>query len=523
MNKNNLTAKIFSSSTIEVPDIDDSITGAVVESLETQYLGGLCTSARVFVPRDVTTAWAVKEMQRIAVFNGLRMIWEGKIAEIANVIDGDRQGNRLECVGQTATLFNRTWQKIWADQRLTEAAWVQQQIGDGDDEANIDRMNRIGVGPHRILWGNGEVCAAFRYTMPTGQTIKRIKATLTNREAAGGNWITRVYDPVGAATLFSETGDGVTTATDHTLATPRQYIEFQFVSNANQNPNGATYGRMSAVMVYSETGDITPTSIMKNIRALVTDINSDESKIATNALVLEPFMTQNRESLLNLSSRVAAFGDGSYNPWAWYLDLSYKASSPDGKPVLVFEQYPVLTSYDYAIRIDEENLVPPIEFKRAIIGSVANWIVVQYRDELDNRDIVITPDDDANLKDTTSIAAWGQQELVVNVGTATATTAKNYARRVLAYRKDPKYRVAGPINVRGWIRLSGGNEIPACEIRAGKRIKVENYLSDKVGVTNAGLTSIITATSYDPATETNSLTLSVPDNLAVYLAQRSLR
>lgn len=518
---NDLTVKIYSSGTTEVPNVDDSIVNAIVESLEKQYLGGLCTSARVFVPRDVTRAWPVKEMQRIAVYNGLRMIWEGKISEISNVVDGDRQGCRLECVGQTATLFNRTWQKVWADQRLTDAVWVRQAQGDHDNMANIDRVGRVGVGPQVRAWSTNDIVAAFRYTMPTGETIKRIKATLTNREN-GQDWITRIYDPVGTATLFSETGDGVTTATDHTLATPRQYVEFQFVSNANQTPTIA-YGRMSTVMVYSETGGITPTSIMKNIRAFITDLNSDESKIATNALTLEPFMTNGRESLLSIAARVAAFGDGSYNPWAWYLDLSYKASSPDGKPVLVFEQYPALTSYDYAIRIDEKNLVPPIEFKRSIIGSVANWIVVQYRDELDNRDVVITPDDDANLKDTTSIATWGQQELVVNVGTATATTAKNYARRVLAYKKDPKYRVAGPINVKGWIRTSGGNEIPACEISPGKRLKVENYLSDKVGVTNAGLTSIITATSYKPETETNSLTLSVPDNLAVYLAQRSLR
>jgi hypothetical protein len=322
--------------------------------------------------------------------------------------------------------------------------------------------------------------------------------------------------------LFSEVGDGTSTANDHTLATPRQYIEFQFLSNANQTPTNA-YGRMQAVTVYSETGGITPTSVAKSIRAKFSEINSDESQIATNAFTLEPFLTNGAEVASSVLMRAAAFGDGSYNPWACYFEASDTAATPDGKPVLCLQQQPALSDYDYAVRIDEANLVQRVELKRAIVGEVFNWIIVRYRDELNNRDVILTPDDDANLKNQASIDAYGQLEMIVDAGPATATSAKNYAQRVLAIKKNAQFKMTAPLTVRGFIRSKSGTRVPAVQIRAGKRLKIENFLDDVADVSGAGMTFLITGTSYRPDDETVSITCgALPDNLAVYLAQRQL-
>lgn len=517
-----LYVKIFDGpvSVTEVVDTDGALQSAEVQAYATVFPGGLCSTARIFVPRDVTRSWLVREGQRIAIFYGLKMVWEGEIAEIATVLQAGEQGNRLECVGKFGALLGqRTWHKVWADKRLSEAAWPQQAQGDKDDQVNVDRMNRIGVGPQAVAWTAGEIVAAFRYTMPRGETIKRITCTLKNRES-GQDWITRMRDVIGAATLFSEAGDGVSTAFDHTLATPRQYVEFQFVSNANQTPTNA-YGRLSDVTVYSETGGITPTSVMKNIRARLSELNSDEQYIASNTFTLEPFASNGAEVIASIARRAAAYGDASYNAWAVYVLPSVFAASPDGKPVLGFKSYPALTDTDYVIRIDEDNLAAPIELKRSA-STVANWIVVRYRDELDNRDVILTPDDDTSLKDTISIASYGERHLVIDAGAATATSAKNYARRVLAARKEAAYRVTSPIGVRGWIRTKTGALAAACEIAAGQRIRIENYLSDLSGVAGAGLTFLITATEYAPDTDTARITTGTPDHLAVYLAQRAL-
>ena len=521
MDMNALKLKIYSSGTTEVVDVDRSLKNARIESFGTLFPGGVFGTMRVFVARNVTRIWNVKETQRIVVLNGQKVVWEGKIAEIGYAVSDGEQGQMLECVGQWGALLGKRYiNKIWADIRLSDAVWPQQPQGDNDNKANVDRMNRISVGPQNIAWGNGEIVAAFRYTMPTGQTIKRIKATLKNKES-GQDWITRVRDTIGGLTLFSETGDGVTTATDHTLVTPRQYVEFQFVSNAAQTPTNA-YGRMSAVTVYSETGGITPTSVVKNIRATYSEISSDESKIDTNAFVLEPFFTNGMETAMSVLQRAASFGDGSYNAWACYFEASDVAAVPDGKPVLCYKQVPALTDYDYVVRIGERNLTGRVDLKRAIVGAVYNWIIVRYRDELANRDVILTPNDDATLKNQTSIDKYGQLELPVDAGTCSAATAANIGRKMLAAKKNAQWRMTGPLQVKGWIRAKSDAIVPACQIRAGKRVKIENYLTDLSDVSGAGLTFLITGTEYRPDTEVASLTAGVSDNLAVWLAQRAL-
>jgi hypothetical protein len=521
MNANDLTLKIYRSGLTEIYDSDGSLETARIDSMGTIYPGGLFSTCRIFVARDVTRNWAVRENLRVALWNGMQMVWEGLIAEIGYSVQEGEEGNTLECVGQWGALLGKRYiNKVWADIRLSESAWVRMTQGDTDNACTIDRMNRISVGPQVRAWSTNDVVASFRYTMPTGETIKRIIATLKNREN-GQNWITQVYDPVGAATLFSETGDGVTTATDHTMATPRQYVEFQFVSGANQTPTIA-YGHMSAVTVYSETGGITPTSVVKSVRARYSEINSDETLIASNTFTLEPFMSNGSEPANSVLMRASGFGDGSYNAWAAYFESSDKATTPDGKPVLCFQQQPALTDYDYAVRLDEPNVIGRVELKRAIVGEVFNWIIVRYRDELNNRDVILTPDDDGNLKDQTSINLYGQLELIIDAGTATATSAINYGRRVLASKKTAQFKMTGPLTVRGWMRTHNGAIIPACQVRSGKRVRLENFLDDLVDVSGAGLTFIVTSTEYRAADETVSLTCGRSDNLSVYLAQRAL-
>lgn len=521
MNVNDLQVKVYDgpTSTTEVSDATGALATARVDSFGTCFPGGLYTTARIRLAQRIDRARAVHENMRVAIYNGLALVWEGVTSEIGLNVNGDQQWLDVACVGQWGPqIRSRTINKAWADNRLSADVWIQQPQGDKDNQVNIDRMNRISIGPQAVAWSAGEIVAAFRYTMPTGQTIKRIVATLQNRES-GQNWTTRIHDVIGGSTLASESGDGVSTATDTTLATPRQYVEFQFVSNANQTPTNA-YGRMRSVMVYSETGNINPTEIVKDIRALLTGLNSDESLIGSNTFALEPFVTNGQESIETVLQRVAGFGDASFNPWAVQLLASTRATTPDGKPVLSFSAYPSLTDYDYVVTLAE--LEGSVEVKRAVDGAVYNWIAVRYRDELNNRQVVITPDDYATLKDTTSIALWGQRELIVDCDTGSATTALNFGRRVLGWRKDAKYKVTAPLRIRGTIRSKIGQRIPVCRVASGARVKIENFLADEVGVTDAGLTFVITATTYRPDTETLEMSTGVPDNLAVYLARLAL-
>jgi hypothetical protein len=338
-------------------------------------------------------------------------------------------------------------------------------------------------------------------------------------------WEIKVYDPVGAADVWSVTADG-TGSQDVTLGTPRQYLDFEFKSKANRQmppDRELFFGEVSNVVMYSETGNIYLEEIAKDIRAQVSNLNSDETNIDSNSLSLVPFLTNGPETTASILQRAATYGDASFNQWDAYLLPSDDAASPDGKPVLAVEQYPALTDYDYSIRVDEENVLPPLEIDQDV-DDIVNWVSVVYRNDENNRKVVITPDDDANLKDTDSIAAWGERHLPrpLNAGQATVAMAKNLARRVLNARKDPRFYVSGPIRVVGYIRAKDGQQVPCSKIRAGKRIRIENFLEDLAGTTDAGLTFIITSTRYDDSRETCLISTGIPDELSAFLAQRTL-
>ncbi|HEY4692489.1 MAG TPA: hypothetical protein VIH16_03575, partial [Bellilinea sp.] len=68
----------------------------------------------------------------------------------------------------------------------------------------------------------------------------------------------------------------------------------------------------------------------------------------------------------------------------------------------------------------------------------------------------------------------------------------------------------------GYIRDRYGSEVPACEIQAGKRIKIENWLNDLSGT---GLTFLISATDYNDTTETCTLGIGQVDELDVFLSR----
>jgi hypothetical protein len=263
------------------------------------------------------------------------------------------------------------------------------------------------------------------------------------------------------------------------------------------------------LVVYTETGSINAQEIAKDIAGMVSGISTDVSQIGALTLSLVPFVA-NSESYADLLMRAASFGDASFNRWAAWVDLSANAS--DSLPRLMLEQQPVLTAYDYAIRMDDSNVDGDLQFIQDL-EPVRNWVAVQYQDG-SGTSIVITPDDDATLKDTTSIAAYGQREEWLQLSTTDLTAAKNYAKRLLAARKDLQWTAVGQLAVRGYIRGATGQRVPASQIQPGKRVKIENWLNDLSG---SGLTFLITGTTYTDADEKCSLDIGLPNTLEVQL------
>lgn len=477
----------------------------------TLYPGGLFGVCNFMIVRDPTKPWQLREGQRLTVRNGLTTTWEGRITSIEMDVRAQEQGNRVTALGYWGdTLMRRTWRKPWADTRQDEQTWAYTPTAAGATKCSVDRDGRIRFTP-RGDWVNGDF-AAVTYTAPTGETVKRVTFGYDLQQGAQ-DWRLFAYDPVGATHIGTIVDASGTGTQDITLGTPRQQIQILFQAQANQTAptDGSVYGQVTIVTVYTETGAINLTEIAKDVRGKVTELSTNETYIGSNTLSLVPFVSDT-ESLADILMNAAAYGDSSFNPWA--VGVRESAYATDNKPVLFAEAYPALTDYDYAVRVDEPNLLAPFAAARDLSEPLANWIGLRYRNEAGDT-VYRTPDDDANLKDTDSITAYGERHKWLDIDTTSTTTATNYGRRYLAAHKLPQWRVTSDISVVGEIRGKAGS-VPASQIRAGKRVKVENFLSNLSG---SGLTLLVTGTHYDADTGVCRLSVGRPDSLDVWLAQ----
>lgn len=517
---NNLTVQAFIGfSTSPRVDPAGDLDRAERIRFSTQYPAGLYADAEFFVARDPAAGWPLAGNDRLVIRNGLEVAWEGAVGKVGYVAGGGaEQGRTVYGTGWWGRIAQqRGWNKPWADNRLSQDVWVEASASTA--LVTVDRLNRLRFTPKGVAFAASDT-GVLSYTMPTGTCILRVTMNASLQEQAQ-NWEFRLRDVNAPCTLQTLT-TSTSAAWDHTLACPRQTLQLQYLSNAGQTPTeqGSYYAQAATVMVYSETGAINACAIAGDIVGHVSGINSDLSQIATASLSLEPFVTDGYELIGNILLRAAAYGDELFNPLAVYFNHSESAATPSGEPVLRLELQPGLDDYEYAVRLDDPNVVPPLEIIQDNDG-IYNYIIVRYRDELNNRDVYITPEDNSALTDNDSVTAYGFHSFRYDVGLATAANALGLGRRLLASRKDPRFYAAGPLTVRGYIRGKNGNPVPASLIRAGQRVRIENFLTDEVGESGAGLTFLITATTYNDTDETCSIACGQPDNLAVLLAQMS--
>lgn len=534
---NAVSLTVYSSGTTQI--YEPELANAQSVAFSTIYPGGRYASLSCFIPRDVTRAWQVKVGYRIVARNGLTVVWEGKITGLAFTVGaGAEQGIQLTAAGMWGQVLEKwTINKPWSEQRISDAVatFTTGTTGAGDSECDLDRNSRLRFTPKGVTWGDGDY-AAIRYTAPTGQTWKRLKYSYDLQEAAQA-WEISVHRSTDAAAwtqMTAGSGESYTTGTttvitasatgsiDVTLGTPSRYVELRYYSRAAQAPveDGTYYGEYSAVDIRTNSGSIEVDTVATDLITFCTDLNTSTVGVSVpgSPLALTPFVTDGQESVASILLRATAFGDTTYAAWGAYVRESDYAPTPNGNPMLFVEAQPLVTGYDYAVRIDEENVQPPLTIVKDADG-VYNWIVIRYTDLLDNRNVYLTPDDQSTLTDSTSVSTYGRRATVIDAGQCTSTTALNIGRRYLASNKDAKFYASGPVTVKGYVRGSSGQPIPAANITAGKRLKIENFLTDQVGVTGAGLTFIISKSDYNDDDQTNAMTCGIPDDMSVFLAQ----
>lgn len=504
-----LTLQVYASGITEIVQAINEISGAGGLRFATGYPGGLYLDGSLTIQRQVLSWSPIKLNQRVVIRDGLAVVYEGWIDGIEHASEEDGEGIVLNLVGAWGRfMMRRHWNKPWADQEITEAKWPV-ATGHHEDKFTLDRYNRLMAIPKDGVSFAIDDYAAWQYTAPAGETIKRVVFNYALAEGAQA-WQLVLYDVTNSFADWTVSSSGTGTQ-DETLSTPANSILFMVQSKGSQTGigDGSIYGRFSGITVYTETGSINLTEIAKDIRAEMAELNSDDGNIGSNTLDLTPFTTAGFETMADILTRACDYGDSSNNRWAAQLWASDQAATPNGEPVLAVSQYPALTDYDYTVRLSDDNLVAPVQLTYNT-QQLANWIIVQYSDS-EGSQKVISPDDEASLTDATSVAAYGQREKILVLGQATATEATNAGKRYLAAYKEPLWEMTNPITVKGWIRAKlGGGRTPAAQIRAGKRVKIEDYPLDLSG---SGLIFLISHTEYDDDSGTCSIQAGPPPDL----------
>ena len=503
---NSLTVKAFArGSTTSINNVGFDYRKISGLRFSSYWPGGLFGSASFYTPGDLATSWTNSGAHRIVFYNGLQVVWEGYVDRISRTAEYGTSGLLVECVGAWGNILAAQGiDKPWSDER-TDSRTIYRIDSTGDE---LWRDFRDDGGILRVVPDPGKPFTdgwyvAFRYTAPTGQTVKRVAYAYDMLENAGEAWEMLIWNVgTGAAeagTSITATGSGVHAVN---LATPSQSIEFRYYARANQTASATAntnWAKWKPLGIKTETDvAITQAVIVADVIALATDINSSTSYISAPTSTAQPFITDGWKSYADIINDALSFGGASgANYYAQLLESDYLVQGADGKPVLQVGAYPALTAYEYELSLDDMNLVAPFTLDEDY-SKIANYIFVSYTDATGKR-ITLTPTDSATLTDATSVSAYGRRDASIDAGTASAAAALAFGVRYLVKYSSPVWRLSAPISVVGYIRKGGDIRQPCSQIRAGERVLFSNFNASPIGDPLIGsnpLIAIITSAEY---------------------------
>lgn len=486
------------------------------------YPAGVFAEASFILPRSILSRPTLLDAGfEVTVVNGGMVVYHGWVDGLEDIAGESGEGTLVTCIGDWAKYMERRGlERRWVDADITDRWWRADETSTGYEIGNVQRHNVIRITPQNEQWVSGDEYG-LDYQTPTGETIKRITCDYDMVEEAGQDWVLGIYN--GVSDLFAITTSS-TGSQNVAVATSAAQIFFRSSGNNTPTKSGDDYGELSNILVYAGRNHASAnTGAVFNVYEMGLDIvdllGVDETSISADitdldsslTLSLVPFVSNGYEAFGSQLARAAGYGDSSQNAIGFGLRPPNYAG--DNLPRLFLETYPDLTDYDYETSSDESALSV-----RMNLDDVWNWIVVEYSDD-ENEPQRVTPDDDANLKDTTSIADYGQREVVLRIGQSDAGTATAFGQRFLERHKKPTYAVTRPLRV-SRLRAKGGAWVPAMYIHAGKRVRINDLPNRIAQASPTGTTFLITKADYEHETGIATLSIGgVPDDLAILLAQ----
>lgn len=494
----------------------------------TIYPGGLFEDASFFIPCDVTRTFPVTHGSRLTIANGLTTVWEGFVTDITLTVTADQQGVAVGALGYWALAFTRFKYNRWIDRRYSsniKGVWERETSGAGQDKCTTDQNNRLYYVPKAVGWLTNEY-ASFLYTTNGSSNVKRITFSAS---IVGANWKMQLYDWRHSVQLWGASAAGAS-ALDITLsASSSDLLSMRYISMTNQTPaaDGTVYGRITDLCCLAETSSgsttTTPSEIIKaSASYLGSPFSACPLYISDNLYDMTTTGFVQDDLSKSIPEQMMQAGTFSASNLAYSVGVLESDKLPGNtSPIVYYEQQPSLTdgNYDYAVRLDEENMSGLELVMSSGPDVLRNEAFVRFTTDSGKQNYA-TWQDDANLYDATSQAKYYRRIMVVDGQQASSEAlGAKFGIPYVLQKKGIQYYMRSPLVLTGTVRQKDGTTIPVAQIRAGKRIKVENFLNDPNDL--SGLIFLITRTEFDDVNQTCSVTCGLSDNLATLLARQA--
>lgn len=338
-------------------------------------------------------------------------------------------------------------------------------------------------------------------------------------------WTLGLYDGSNAAVLWSVNAAGTGTQ-DITLSPTAGTLYFYLASNAKQIPPavGQIYGKITDLACVAESWDGTSQTTVSGILSAMVHylggpfadnyqyIAPNTYDLLTTGFVQDDLQLSIGEQMIKVGTYIAGNAPTSVGC------LESDAISGNTSVVVYYETQPTLTDYEYAVRVDEKNLAGLELVLSAGTDVLQNTVWVRHSND-SGKQQWSNQSDDAGLADSASATKYEGRTLIVD-GKQASTTAlgAQYGLPFVTKHKDLQYYMRGPLAIKGTIRTKAGVSVPVSQVRAGKRIRIENFATDVGDTVASGLTFLITHTDYDDETQTCQVTCGVPDDITTLTA-----
>jgi hypothetical protein len=488
----------------EAQDAVDYASGLVFTSM---WPKGYATANFRLRRRDIFAGFEVRESYGVVIRDGVRIVWQGRLEGIKQVVSGGDEYIDCRAVGWFVVLQEHLIRKRWLDiAPFANSTWPSTRIRDDDQlewvASKRDNWMHVRASAKDFARTAGQYYNEFYdaygeidkvYFAYRGRTGESMTIDIYNVDQAGNEAdnVSFASVPTGSSGTKTVTlAAGATTSIEFRvgIASSDTYDQNDYVQitdaviYANYDSNHSAYGSEAYT-----TGELIE-DVLLLVDNATSVLSTDYSHLTDPGYTVDAFTIEKHSRAGDVIQRLIDYGDTSYNTYG--LSVWDRTGASDALPHVEVKQFDV-SDYDYIVDINDQQVAA---FQRERDGAqLYNYIIVEYVDDV-GITRTRTPDDNANLKDTASIATDYRREKVLSIGKASTDDADNLGRQYLQYHAERRF--VGSISLSGDVRTKSGLLVPACWVRAGDRLRIANL----------DTTILLRHVSYDA--ETGRLTVS---------------